>query len=370
MTQVHTCEVAVIGGGAVGCSAALQLARRGKDVTLLDRATPGSGTSSKSYGLIWAQSKASIPYMEFCLSATALWPAWAASLEEDIGLRLGGGIQPCVSEEDYHVAENRIAKLSSSPRFRGRMLSREETRALQPGIAPDIAGSSWSEHDGDCDWERYAAALWRRCEREGVRIRPNTRVTGFEHSPGSRLRRVVTDRDTLRCDAAIIAAGVWSQEIAALAGIVLDVRPVRGQILVTESAPVTCPLPMSWVRQEREGRFFMGTTFEEVGFDSSTTAEAAQDIARRSASIVPQTQDLKVVRHFAGLRPMPRDGLPVLGEVRALPGLYLAVSHSGITLSPLHGKVLSDLIVDGQTSEAIAPYDPARFDPAARGAPR
>lgn len=361
MTAPNACEVAVVGAGAVGCSVALHLARRGKDVVLIERATPGSGTSSKSFGLIWSQSKTSVPHMEYCLRSIELWPAWADSLGEDIGLRLGGGIHACTSEEDYVAAERRIATLSASPQFKGRMLSRTEALERQPGLSPTIVGASWSDQDGDCDWERYAAALWRSCEREGVRVWVNTRATSFELGPSAGARAVETDHGTLRCEAAVIAAGVWTPELADLAGCFVDVRPVRGQILVTERAPLTCPIPMDWVRQEREGRFFLGTTFEEAGFDPATTSDAAEAIVRRAATLVPDTRNLKVVRQFAGLRPMPRDGLPVLGPVPGVGGVYLAVSHNGITLSPVHGKALSELIVDGETVEPIGSYHPGRF---------
>lgn len=122
-----------------------------------------------------------------------------------------------------------------------------------------------------------------------------------------------------------------------------------------------CTVPMANVRQDPDGSFYLGVTNEEAGWDVTPTDWAKDEIHADSVRRVPAVGDLRIVRHFAGLRPMPADGLPFLGPVRTVPGLYTAVGHSGITLSPIHGKVISDLIVDGRTEYDIAAYDPLRF---------
>jgi len=106
----------------------------------------------------------------------------------------------------------------------------------------------------------------------------------------------------------------------------------------------------------------MGATMEDVGFDWSTSLEGAAKIAKNAARTVPATRKLAVIRQFAGLRPMPRDELPFLGPIPHIPGYYVAVGHSGITLSPIHGKIISDLIVEGETEIPIEDYDPLRYD--------
>ena len=78
--------------------------------------------------------------------------------------------------------------------------------------------------------------------------------------------------------------------------------------------------------------------------------------------MVPLIRDLSVIRQFSGLRPMPRDGLPFIGPIPHVPGYYIAVGHSGNTLSPIHGQIMSDLIVEGETSIPLDDYDPLRYD--------
>ena len=72
-------------------------------------------------------------------------------------------------------------------------------------------------------------------------------------------------------------------------------------------------------------------------------------------------KDVQIIRHFAGVRPLPKDGKPYLGSVKRVPGLYIATSHSGITLAPIHGKVISELILDGKTDVPLELYRPERF---------
>lgn len=117
---------------------------------------------------------------------------------------------------------------------------------------------------------------------------------------------------------------------------------------------------MANVRQDPDGQFYLGVTNEEAAWDVTPTDWAREQIQAQAARLVPAVADLRIVHHFAGLRPMPRDGVPFLGPVDGVPGFYVAVGHSGITLSPIHGKVISDLIVDGLTDVDISAYNPLR----------
>lgn len=361
MNTLHKTEVIVIGGGAVGCSIAYQLARRGKDVTLVDKAEPGAGTSTKNFGLVWVHTKEPYTYMELSLRSSLLWPKLVDELGEDVDLLQTGGLAPCLTEDDYVRAEERLERQRRSPLFQGKMIGPDEVFAMQPGITRDLVGASWSPHDGSVNWIKWTHALARGCERAGVRMFHQTEVQQIERDPDNCITGLLTDRGRIVAPNVVCAAGPWSKALAGMVDVEIDFFPQRGQILITEAIDRICPMTMDSVRQEPHGQFYMGTTHEDVGFDWSTTAEAYRSIRDYAARVVPATKDLRVVRHFAGLRPMPRDGKPILGPVPHLPGFYMATSHSGITLSPIHGKIISDLICEGETDVPIADYDPLRF---------
>lgn len=362
MKTIHKTQVVVVGAGAVGCSIAYWLAKRGKDVTLVDKQGPGAGTSTANFGLVWVSIKEPHTYMELNLRSSRLWPEMVDELGEDVDLRQGGGVKLCLTEDEYAKYEAVIERQRRSPHFEGKMISAAEAKELQPGISSNIVGAVWSPHDGDCNPIKWTYALARGCKRRGVTVMSDTEVTGFDLDEDNRVAGVITNRGRIGTTYVVNAAGPWAAQVAEMVGVTIGLYPERGQILVSEPCPMICPTPMSLVRQEPHGQFFMGTTTEDVGFDRSTTAEAAQKISQNAMRMVPYIRNLSIVRQFAGLRPMPRDGLPFLGPIPHIPGYYIAVGHSGITLSPIHGKTISDLIVDGETDIPIEDYDPLRYD--------
>lgn len=361
MNTIDQTQVVVIGAGAVGSSIAYQLAQRGQAVTLLDKDEPGRGTSSTNFGLIWTQTENNHHYVDYAIQSTLLWPDLVDELGEDVDYRPGGGLSLCLTEEEYARRAAQLEKQQKSQLFQGRMLTPAEVFARQPGVARAIVGALWSPHDGDVNWNKWTQALIRGCRRAGVQLRPHMPAQQLVRDTDGQIRGVQTTDGLIEAEHVVVAAGIWSKQLLETVDIPIDLYPLRGQILVTEPTEMICPLAMSTVRQEPHGRFFMGVTHEKVGFDRSITPDAYRAIRDHAVKLVPAVKDLQVMTHFAGLRPMPGDGLPILGTVNSIPGLYTAVSHAGITLSPIHGRVISDLIVEGETAYAIEQYDPQRF---------
>jgi sarcosine oxidase subunit beta len=282
-------------------------------------------------------------------------------LGEDVDYRRGG-LEILLTEEDYVAAEEKLERQRRSRLFRGRMISPAEVWDIQPGISHDIAGAVYCPDDGDSDPIKWTYALLRGCKRRGVKVMRDTEVTGFELDEGNRVVGVLTERGRIRTDYAVNAAGVWATQVASMVDVTIGLYPQRGQVLVSEQAPIILPVPQSFVRQSPTGTIFMGATMEQVGFDRRTSVEGAKKIAKNAARTVPRTRNISVIRQFSGLRPMPRDAVPFLGPVPHVPGYYIAVGHSGNTLSPIHGKIISDLIVDGKTDIPLEDYDPLRYD--------
>lgn len=369
MKTILDVEVAVIGAGAVGNSIAYHLAKRGKTVAVVDRRAPAAEASGANFGLVWVHSKEPWHYMELSQLSARLYPALVAELDRDIELRQEGGLILCMNEDEYRKGEALIARQRQSPLFRGRMLSAREVHDMQPGLTQEIVGASWSPDDGDLNPITYTLALARACERRGVKILSSTTVTGIERAD-DRITGVMTNWGRIAASVVVNAAGVQAPKIGELVGHTLPIEPSRGQELITESAPYLFRYPMSGIRQMKSTRqFILGFTDEWVGLDTRTTIAGMTKIAANAVRKVPSVRHLRVIRSWAGVRPMPKDGLPLIGQLREVPGLYVAVGHSGITLSPMYGRALSDLICDGKTSLPIERYHPCRFD-AEQGVPK
>jgi sarcosine oxidase subunit beta len=352
-------DVVVIGAGAVGVSVAYHLAKRGKRVALVDRAGVGSGTSAATFALIWVHAKEPVHYMELSLRSARMFPALVQELDVDVHLDQPGGLTLCMTDADLAKGQALIERQSASRLFEGRLVDAAEAHRLQPGLSPAVRGAVYSPHDGHLDSIRYVTALARAARRLGVEFVLHTEVTGIERR-GGRVTGVLTAGGRIEAPHAVNAAGPYAAVIARMVDLDLPVRPVRGQVLVTLPMPKTLRMPMSGVRQGPDGHFFLGFTREEVGYNTDVTPDAIRTIARNAVRRVPMLKDARLLRAFAGVRSMPADGLPCLGPVPSVPGFYVAVSHSGITLSPLHGTAIADLICDGKTDLPIGPFDPTR----------
>jgi sarcosine oxidase subunit beta len=148
-------------------------------------------------------------------------------------------------------------------------------------------------------------------------------------------------------------------------GIELPMVFEKGQLLVSEAMRRMIIYPTGNTRQTVRGNILFGVTYEPNQTERITTIEGARKVANDAVSRYPALKDVQIIRHFAGIRPLPKDGKPYLGPVKRVPGLYIATSHSGITLAPVHGKVISELIQDGDTDVPIESYWPERHMPAA-----
>ena len=359
MKTLGEAEVVVVGAGAVGTSVAYHLAKRGKRVTVVDRAGTGAGTSAATFALIWVHSKEPAHYMELSLRSAKMFPSLAQELDADVHLDQPGGVTLCMTDDDLVKGHAMVARQSASPLYAGRVIDAAETHRLQPGLSHEVLGAIYSPDDGHIDSIRYVTALARGARRLGVKFLSYTDVTGIERKDGA-ITGVLIGQDRIVAPHVVNAAGPHAAAVARMVGVELPVYPVRGQVLVTLPMPRTLRMPMSGVRQNPTGHFFLGFTREDAGYDAAVTTAGIRNIVRSAVRRVPILKEARLLRAFAGIRSMPVDGLPCLGPVPHVPGFYIAVSHSGITLSPLHGTVIADLICNGRTEIPIAPYDPLR----------
>jgi sarcosine oxidase subunit beta len=174
-----------------------------------------------------------------------------------------------------------------------------------------------------------------------------------------------------------------------MAGVAIPIRPRRGQLLVTEAyAPLlqcgllsaryiaakynpafaeTEELGIS-IEQTKSGGFLLGSTREFVGFDRRITWSALQRIAAQTSRILPALRGFRIIRTFAGLRPSTPDGLPILGPVPNVEGLFMATGHEGdgVALSPITGQVLARWIAEGSPGMDVSPFKLERFSLSSR----
>ena len=174
--------------------------------------------------------------------------------------------------------------------------------------------------------------------------------------------RIEAGGESVAAPKIVLAAGLGNAELAPLFGLNAPVRPQRGQILVTERTDRAWPLPLGNIRQTPEGTIMLGSSEEEVGFDTGQKPEVMQAIARRAALTFPWLAELQIVRAWAALRVMPPDGLPIYDQSERFPGAFTANCHSGVTLAGAHANLFAPMVAAGALDPVLAPFSARRFD--------
>ena len=365
-------RTAVIGAGIVGGAIAFHLARRGADVVLIDAGEPGMGATSHSFAWINGFGKEPRHYNALNRRSLDTWDRFARLLGADIGLRWGGQLTWTDNDEDAAALRRNVARLQSWG-YVARMIDVDEMMRLEPGLEPGpVTAAAISDNDGHVPGTLAAQACALRVREMGGSVVANTAATGVELR-GDRAVSVQTDAGEIECDAIVLAAGVGVTQLAATAGIHIPQEYSPGVVVRTEPRPPTLrsvaalygpPVGAAdkevHIRQSTDGVVMLGEGSQESLAEDDSPQHAAELLAR-ATTYLPELAGATAEPVPVGYRPMPIDGMPVLGYTRAVPNLYVALMHSGITLAPLIGELATMEILDGARVDILDHYRPERF---------
>lgn len=410
-------EVLVIGGGAVGVSAAYYLARTGRAVALLERGNICSGCSYGNAGLIvpshsiplaapgvlwkglkWMLDPESPFYIrprldpaliawlwKFRGACTAAHMRHAMPILRDLshaslglfrdlaaidGLDFGfcqhGLLAVFRTEHGRHegVEEAHVLDGAGIP---CKILDRDAARELEPTLSPEVVGAVFFPDDAHLTPDRFVTGLARVAERLGVRLRPSTEVLGFR-TRGRRIEAVDTTRGEFQAAEVVLAAGSWSPELGRLLGLTLPIQPAKGYSL-TYARPGRSPTLPLLLGEVKVGVTPMGETLrfagtlELAGLDFSIDRRRVEAIRRGAARYLSGTQNLQPIEIWRGLRPCTPDGLPIIGRSARVENLILATGHAmlGVSLAPISGKLVAQLVSGETPIVDLRPLAPDRF---------
>jgi len=364
-----TSDVVVVGGGAIGCAIARELAARGLSVTLLERGEPGGEASWAAAGLLSPQSDACEPgpFFDLCLESRTLYAAWSRALEDETGLGVGyrvTGILRCAyseAERESLLARSlwqRKAGLTADDR------TARELSVSMPGLlSREVAGGVFFPEDGVVDSRRLTGALAASAARRGVRVLPGTEARRCLVERGV-CRGVATATEVFPAAAVVDATGAWAAFDPAWRA-AAPVTPVRGQIVALR--PET-PLPLVveaedvYLVPREDGQVLAGATSEREGFRKAVTADGVLSLTQAAIRLVPALSAARFETAWSGLRPAAPDGWPILGEAPGLAGLVFAAGHyrNGILLAPLTARLVGDLVTRTGHRDLSA-FSPDRF---------
>ncbi len=375
-------DLAVVGAGAIGLSIAWRASVRGLRVAVLDRGDAGRGTSHVAAGMLAPVAEAAPseePLLAFGLRSAQAYPGFAADLARAAGVA-DVGYTPCgtmlvARDGDEAQALEREFELRRRFGLRVERLRPSEARRREPGLAPALRLALDVPDDHAIDPRTMLTALAAAVTRAGGELQQRTRVTAVDLSGGRATGVALADGSRLHAQAVVIAAGAWSDELEGIpANARIPVRPIKGQILRLHDPAGpgllhrVVRMGPSYIVPRGDGRYVIGATSEERGFDTTVTAGAAFDLLRDAGELVPGTSELVIDELTAGLRPATADNLPVIGA-SSVPGLHWAVGHrrGGILLAPATAElVVGELLGDDRDPLASA-FAPGRFENVAAG---
>jgi glycine oxidase len=336
-TELPHADVAVVGGGVIGLAAAWRARQRGLEVVVLERGALGGGASSAAAGMLAAVGEADAQeraLLAHNLESARRWPAFAAELADVTGIDVG--YRPCGTlllardrDEAEHVERER--HLRERLGLRVERLLGSQARAREAALAPGLRLAVHLPDDHAVEPARLIAALVEACTRSGVRLHPQTPVDDLAAVPAERV---------------VVAAGAWSAALAPG----LPVRPVKGQAMRLRDpdgpglAEHVLRFEGGYLVPRGDGRYYLGATVEERGFDTTVTALGVYELLREAAEVLPGILELEIDEVFAGLRPGTPDNAPVLGADPVDERLVWATGHyrNGILLCPLTGDLIAD----------------------------
>jgi glycine/D-amino acid oxidase-like deaminating enzyme len=361
-------DTIIVGGGLVGAAVACGIAATGARIAVLDGGDRDFRASRGNFGLVWVQGKgADFPaYAHLSAQAARAWPDFAEELREttgiDVGLQQSGGYDFCLTREEWDEREREMRQVHAHTdgAFEYRMLDNSELSERIPEVSAEVLGASFSPQDGHVNPLYLLRALHRRLHNLGVHYLADRALRSTRRVADRFLLN--TEAGDYRCERVVYCAGLSNQRLCRDLDMQVPVRPLRGQLLITDRVAPFLPGATLQVRQTVEGTLQIGDSHEDVGLDESTTLEVITRLARRAVRIFPHLANVRLNRAWGALRIMTPDGAPIYHRSRKHPGAYAISCHSGVTLAALHARELAHWICSGEADHLIAQFSADRFD--------
>jgi D-amino-acid dehydrogenase len=415
-------HIVICGGGVIGLSCAYSLAREGHHVTVIERSAEGAdscahgsaGYVSPSHvvplaapgmvalGLKWMLNSRSPFYVrprmdagflrwsrlfwkscsrenvergapvlrDLCLASRALLADFSREVGNVFEFQDRGLLNLCRTQAALDHETHGLARLANELGVEARVLDAAATARIEPGVRMAIMGSVYFPIDAHVTPRLFVPALLAKLKELGVGFQWSTEIIGWVEGAGRTLRAVRTNGGEIAGDEFVAAAGAWMPRLVNELGIRLPVEAGKGYSLTIPESPVQVSVPMilaeSRVAVTPMGHSLrFGGTMELTGINDTIRPERVEQIKSAAQMFFPEfpMEAFDGVEPWSGLRPVSPDGLPFIGRFASRPNLIAAAGHAmlGLTLAPITGALVSDIVARRTPSIPLERVSPDRF---------
>lgn len=385
-------DIAVIGGGLIGCASAYYLAKSAARVVVLERGQINQGASGQNAGSLHFQLEhrliqdleVNVRELEYYVGlarlSIGLWQGIDAELGCDSQLSMQGGLMVAETPAEMALLERKL-QIEQSQGLSVELLDGAAARTLAPYLSKDIQAALYCASEGHCNPRLLTPAYARKAVGLGASLITDATVREVRRTGGKwhiTFRDSSGERQQIRCGAVLNAAGASAMDIAAMANLHVPLFPVGLTMNATEKTEPQISHLIQHVgrklslKQTEEGNLLIGGGWraqlrQRGGRWSNAESpgiilDSVIGNLRTAAEIVPMVRSLRLLRTWTGTTAITADQLPVLGEVPQAPGFFVAAGGSGFTYGPAYALLMSELMLTGTSSYPLTPFSPARFN--------
>lgn len=363
-------EVLIIGAGLIGTATALQLAMRGCRCTVIDKESPGRHASGANAGGLRQLNRdpAEIP---LTVAAAKMWHEIENLVDDDCDARFPGQLRIAENQDDIDKLEQRAAMVRSLGYQHEEMIGKKELYQLVPALSPHCVGGLICRGDGYARPYHALTAFRHKAESLGVNFHSSTELYNFEQEGDG--WSVRTSQGTYKSEVLVNCAGAWAGKMAAQMHEPVPLKPKALMLMVTERLahfvdPVmgAASRKLSFKQMQNGTLIIGGALVAKLDFTAERTEIDWQQLAASAKTVTdffPQLKDVRIIRAWAGIEGFMPDNIPVISTSKTMNNAYHAFGFSahGLQLSPVIGRIMSELILDGHSELPIEPFNISRF---------
>jgi glycine oxidase len=356
----------IIGGGISGLLTALELRRAGLKVCVLEKNTTGQESSWAGGGILsplypWRYPEAITALAQW---SQAHYPSYANELHQQSGIDpeyVGNGLL-ILDCNEVQAAQTWAATNQVNLQY----LDAPALKTCEPELA-DCSQALWLPEVGQLRNPRLMKSLRQAALNAGVEIREHCPALNLQ-TVGQQITGVITPQGIMNAAQVVVTSGAWSDGVLASLNLGLPVEPVRGQMIVfAAQAGLISRIVLDgphYIIPRRDGHVLVGSTVEYVGFDKHTTDAALEELKYAGFNLIPRLADYEVTKHWAGLRPGSKHGIPYIGEHPEIKGLFINAGHfrNGVVLGIASARLLADIALQRTPILDPQPYRVGRFE--------